>query len=303
MGRPCLVCAEGREAVYECPRCNARYCGAACYRAHGVKCTEAFDRAAAADLLRAKPRPSEDERRRVEEMIRRVHEQAGEAEEELLLDGLRLEDLDEARRKRFAAFVARGVEAWTPWWETAGGGDPAPPHRGIEAAREWGPGAPPLPPPSRLGRLAAAPALVYCAADALFAYAFACRLYDGEPGEEGASVALHVSAALREDARHASAAEAVASAERRAQEPEAAGEPCPALVLACVADTVRLLYAADDAAARAFWHLRRLVRKVSRPAARKLEFYAAWATDAGGGGALDHAAAELREEWIKRATL
>jgi hypothetical protein len=39
----CRVCGAAR-AAYVCPRCAAPYCRAACYRAHGTRCTEAFFR-------------------------------------------------------------------------------------------------------------------------------------------------------------------------------------------------------------------------------------------------------------------
>ncbi len=42
-GVGCRVCGAAR-AAYVCPRCAAPYCRAACYHAHGARCTEAFFR-------------------------------------------------------------------------------------------------------------------------------------------------------------------------------------------------------------------------------------------------------------------
>lgn len=38
---PCAVCKQ-QLSRYTCPRCLARYCTAACYKQHGVRCTEEF---------------------------------------------------------------------------------------------------------------------------------------------------------------------------------------------------------------------------------------------------------------------
>ncbi len=47
----CGVCARAL-SKYGCPRCNARTCSLACYKAHSHRCTEEFARDSALDAMK-----------------------------------------------------------------------------------------------------------------------------------------------------------------------------------------------------------------------------------------------------------
>jgi hypothetical protein len=82
-------------ARYTCPRCRLRYCSKECYQQHSQQCTESFSRENAVAELRSTA-ASDEERRRMQEILHRVHESDAGAEmaEALGMDSLDLEGTD-----------------------------------------------------------------------------------------------------------------------------------------------------------------------------------------------------------------
>ncbi|KAL6077103.1 HIT-type domain-containing protein [Balamuthia mandrillaris] len=144
--KPCRVCHK-ETARYTCPRCNLQYCSLACYKIHGQTCTEAFYRESVVEGLKAQ-KPSEEDKKRMLETLRRVHERQIEEEEATddmeqeeealarfaglsLQEGVDssalLESLSEQERREFFRALADGrlgelLELWKPWWEEGGEG-------------------------------------------------------------------------------------------------------------------------------------------------------------------------------------
>lgn len=147
--RVCRVCAQNT-ARYTCPRCNAPYCSAACYKRHGDACTEQFFEEhvrSAVALESADARQGDSAaQRKVNDMLARVKQFQDESASTLLDSSAVSDDEDEAlarladlvladdsntqltldaltpqQRKRFLAEVADGrlsqfVALWQPWW-------------------------------------------------------------------------------------------------------------------------------------------------------------------------------------------
>ncbi|KAH7622217.1 putative Zinc finger HIT domain-containing protein 2 [Nannochloris sp. 'desiccata'] len=152
MAASCSVCSRS-DANYICPRCNARYCSVDCYKNHSTQCTDTFYREAAEGELRTLT-ATEDEKRRMQDILRLLHQQqiedleggsggSSEGEEEssddeelvpglslhrallfatgeITLDDLTTEELEAFQKEAFAADgdVAAEVQAWEPWWTT-----------------------------------------------------------------------------------------------------------------------------------------------------------------------------------------
>ncbi|KAF8312083.1 hypothetical protein DL93DRAFT_2082441 [Clavulina sp. PMI_390] len=152
----CKFCGRNF-SQYTCPSCNAGYCSLSCYRseAHN-QCTESFYRSAIEDEIRTKPDTSVDDRRSMLEMLKRLEDDAGEADSDgsddddendtsqlaQKLNGLDLDRMDpavllsllsETQRAKFAAVIedpsGSGAEQlihdhdietsnFTPWWKS-----------------------------------------------------------------------------------------------------------------------------------------------------------------------------------------
>lgn len=67
----CTVCCTQFQR-YTCPRCFAKYCSAACYKAHGEGCTEAFYRNNAVAELQGTFTSAQDSKK-MREILERVH--------------------------------------------------------------------------------------------------------------------------------------------------------------------------------------------------------------------------------------
>lgn len=80
--RVCHVCQRER-ARYTCPRCQAPYCGLACYKEHGTECTESFFRDQVIGELKNE-RPDEDEREQVASLL--AQDAAARVEDAEMLD-------------------------------------------------------------------------------------------------------------------------------------------------------------------------------------------------------------------------
>lgn len=134
----CSVC-QRVEFRHTCPRCEAVYCGLACYKDHNAACTEHFYKAQVAEELRSQKATGE-ERKRLERIVAELHNlgeplDEGEEEEEdddrleelarkAEHDALSIDDLSEDELRRFHSSLKRGtlaqaLEVWQPWWETA----------------------------------------------------------------------------------------------------------------------------------------------------------------------------------------
>lgn len=82
-------------ARYTCPRCRLRYCSKECYQQHSQQCTESFSKDSAVAELRSTA-ASDDERRRMQEILHRVHgsDAGADMAEALGMDSLDLEGTD-----------------------------------------------------------------------------------------------------------------------------------------------------------------------------------------------------------------
>ncbi|CAD7948374.1 unnamed protein product [Amoebophrya sp. A25] len=67
----CAVCNNPTPA-HRCPKCDVRYCGLACYAKHNPRCTEEFFRDQVEKELRERQKPNPEERRRMEEALRKL---------------------------------------------------------------------------------------------------------------------------------------------------------------------------------------------------------------------------------------
>ncbi|RLN26961.1 hypothetical protein BBJ28_00015845 [Nothophytophthora sp. Chile5] len=148
LARVCRVCTT-REARYTCPRCNAPYCSAACYGAHGQRCTEQFfeshvrsEMQMTADHGGDGERGDRQQQRSMNALLERVRQFQDEQQRQTETEGddddalaarmqqlavldasgeLTMETLTSEERKRFLAEVADGrlgklVALWSPWW-------------------------------------------------------------------------------------------------------------------------------------------------------------------------------------------
>ena len=227
---------------YTCPRCNVAYCALACYKAHSSTCTEQFYRThveSEVELRRREDAADGSQRRDAAKMLLRVATFDAQAPRpwEIGADG-RLAAASESSRGSAceapadadthppldrAAFeravragrLAQFIQLWTPWWEKTETRvvelDGSAPRAAVSSVRALA-GAH-SPPPS--------PLLRYSVVDAITAYAFAARTYNGDwaydaPGAAAESssttaAVLELSAVLDADARHASGADAVRS--------------------------------------------------------------------------------------------
>ena len=131
IARTCKVCARAT-SKYTCPRCNAPYCSVACYKNHGLTCSESFYREHVEDRLKVE-KISEKDKAEVLRALKETYEEERfvpsentwkelEALERLSLkDDISMEDLSEDQRRRFMNAVRGGhlsshVKIWTPWW-------------------------------------------------------------------------------------------------------------------------------------------------------------------------------------------
>ncbi len=145
--RVCHVCQRER-ARYTCPRCHSPYCGIACYKEHGVECTEGFFRDQVIGELKNE-RPDDDEREQVASLL--AQDAAARAEDAEMLDpaanrsenaleeaaallarvdlsdddrvAQALSALTQEQQQAFLRAVSAGqlsgsgnLRAWVPWW-------------------------------------------------------------------------------------------------------------------------------------------------------------------------------------------
>ena len=131
IARTCKVCARAK-SKYTCPRCNAPYCSVACYKKHGLTCSESFYREHVEDRLKV-DKISEKDKAEVLRALKETYEEERfvpsentwkelEMLERLSLkEDVSMEDLSEDQRRRFMNAVRGGhlsshVKIWTPWW-------------------------------------------------------------------------------------------------------------------------------------------------------------------------------------------
>lgn len=252
-----------------------------------------------------------------------VDEELAERLRALALGGaLRLEDLPPALRRQFLRAAASGravrpLQPWQPWWvsggalveELGGAADREGATRGGESGASRDTGArtasarvrwrdlpQPLPAVRAVTRAAPAPAVAHSVAEALFAFAATCRLFNGDWDgvcEEAASVLLSMAAALRRDERHACTATALHSASAAAREQRHFASRAQVLQVLRDAESLArsreycvdamltaeaLLDAAAQAPAQAARGARQW-RREARLAARKARFLAMWCAD------------------------
>ncbi|XP_022321703.2 zinc finger HIT domain-containing protein 2-like isoform X1 [Crassostrea virginica] len=136
--RTCKICHKD-PAKYTCPRCNIGYCGLTCYRdkVHG-DCSEAFYKECCMEALENHDVSSEEKQKMLEMLDRFEKEEAENGDSESDDDGdlsERLAGLDldndteliwnrltEKEKARFNEMMKNGqlsdlVEVWTPWWD------------------------------------------------------------------------------------------------------------------------------------------------------------------------------------------
>ena len=353
--RVCSVCTTA-PSKYTCPRCNVAYCALACYKAHSSACTENFYRThveSEVELRRREDAADGSQRSDAAEMLRRVATFDAQAPRpwEIDADGSVAvagetsrgspraapaeadahPPLDRAAFERAARAgrLAQFIQLWTPWWEETetrvvelDGSAPSStcvsPLRALAGAHS--------PPPS--------PLLRYSVVDAITAYAFAARTYNGDwsydaPG--AAAVVLELSAVLDADARHASGADAVRSTlERFARSthapngappssvsrsrdapllPHAAAADAPLAAHALLVRDAACLLATPATVQRALRELGALfaaaarANRTLRNAARKVNFLQSWASEAFSAlSALSAVRAELAVEFAAHAS-
>ncbi|KAK3107832.1 hypothetical protein FSP39_023131 [Pinctada imbricata] len=125
-------------ARYTCPRCNIPYCSLACYKSEGhMTCSESFYKDCFMEGLENQD-VSQDEKKKMLEMLERVEQEdqdfldSDDDEEDLheRLAGLDLDNdaeeiwnrLTDKEKEDFQKMTADGrlgnlVEVWTPWWQ------------------------------------------------------------------------------------------------------------------------------------------------------------------------------------------
>ncbi|KAI8816454.1 uncharacterized protein EV422DRAFT_545243 [Fimicolochytrium jonesii] len=231
----CKIC-QRQFAPYTCPRCNLQYCSVACYKSekHSV-CTELFYKDNINNELQGK-RASDDERRKMVQMLRRF-EESGEvgiqpdSDDEdptpELADRLQDIDLDmaspdaildaltPAERAEFEASLREGSDAvrsylslWEPWWEAEQNRTPLVQDMEESAnsepcrVEETSPVPKIIPRIKKMSQLKSAkPAddLIFNVVEIIGAYAFMCRYLNGDWSEdpiEGARILWDLSRTL-----------------------------------------------------------------------------------------------------------
>lgn len=217
-----------------------------------------------------------------------------------------VEGLPPSLREAFLAAVRDGsaaaaVPVWVPWWRP--GGALAHPPLVVEAGVPRAASAPPCardggacPPVAPLRSLRAAPpspALVYSVADVVYGYAHTMRLYNGDLEGEGAAAEvaaalLGASGALAEDRRYGGCGEVAAACVERALRGEVRGSAGAAFAVE-VLDDAAVIMGDGHLLLDALLHTREIAAlgtgtAVARNAARKIDFFVAWAADAGSDG-------------------
>ncbi|QRV73996.1 Zinc finger HIT domain-containing protein [Ceratobasidium sp. AG-Ba] len=141
---PCGVCRR-QFAKYTCPTCNLQYCSLMCYRSEAhSQCTEVFYKTSLAEQIQGEPARSDEEKKRMLELLKRFEESTNNSDEGEEIDDVasRLEGINlgitdyktiwdiltEEEKQRFLQLVAdpasdesqrlldAGSLADTPWW-------------------------------------------------------------------------------------------------------------------------------------------------------------------------------------------
>lgn len=212
----CAFCPSTEPGRYTCPRCNARYCSANCYKSQAhADCSEAFYRECFMEGLR-EMESDEVERKRVMDMLRNLEDEAqasdGSDDEDLAdrLVGVNLDGdpdeiwqrLTDTEKRDFEAFVSSGkmtyaVPLWTAWWSDK--------NRCLvqEVSKQPTSAVPSvlssIPELPKLTKLPASDMIPFSIVNVLYGYSYTARLYNGDHvsmSSETAPVILDISESL-----------------------------------------------------------------------------------------------------------
>lgn len=185
------LCACGSHSCpYRCPKCGSPYCSLPCYKTHSARCVAAFQSAQLAGVLHHEV-VGEEEKKHMQAVLQRVHEQGAEElvdwdasarrEEELLalLRAVEEDDFDETSipahiREEFLRDVHDGqaLDLWQAWWDNGHGSSAI-----VDAAS---PLTLEVPPFAALSASPPSPELPLLLCDLLASYAFVCRRLNGD---------------------------------------------------------------------------------------------------------------------------
>lgn len=197
----CPLCLK-HPSKYTCPRCNSRYCSVDCYKSEKHRdCSELFYKDCFMEGLKESS-ASSDEKRKMMDTLTRVEKETADdygddVDGEELLERLQDLDLDrdadkiwsrltEKERKEFESMVNDGrlgnlVEVWQPWWIPADAKLVTPVDDDTIMDTSRAPAVKSdITPISLLLKTKPSADIRYNAINVLYAYAFICRLHNGD---------------------------------------------------------------------------------------------------------------------------